>query len=541
MSTYTITENFLFTPLSLSNCCLWLDASDRTTLFSDSAGTLPVSTGSTTLSYWKDKSTSNNNATNTTAQPFVSYNTLNSLATITFTGSQYLNLTSTSLPNGGQNATYFFVLKTTTAGAVQVFFSHGPTPAQTGQTPQFFFGSGNIYTDTYGGNAIYDTTPVTNQYIVNTILRNTNLSGWLQGSAFVASNNSPLTTNTGTGFATLGVGRVSSSLNYYLQGSVAEIVIYNTDLDTTGRQLIEGYLANKWGLNPKLPSDHPYYKYRPLTSNLPLPLIPTNPLFMRNLGSPPYSNFPTNITGGYFSPKSVTNLTLWLDAADPSTLITSGTSVSQWNDKSGSGNNGTATGTITNTGSINKLTTLVWSGVASTYFSGTLTNSGTTLTAFSVFNMNSSSYATARVLSLAKTGFTDFNSASYAAAIERNSTKFDAYRNMTALSGATASFGVAVLVCSLFDGTNHTFYLNGTAGTSVSSTGNFGYTNYEVGGSFGEESLVPLNAQIGEVIHYNGALTTEQRQKLEGYLAWKWGLVSSLPSSHPYKLLPPSP
>jgi hypothetical protein len=540
MSTYTITENFLFNPLSLTNCCLWLDASDRTTLFTDTGATLPVSTGSTTLRCWKDKSTSNNNATNSGSNPVVTFNKQNSLNVITFSTSNYLNLTSTSLPNGGQNATYFFVLKTTTTG-VQVFFSHGPNPAVQYQTPQFFFASQNLYADTYGGTAIYDATNITNNYLVTSFTRNTNLNGWLQGSSFVAGNNATLLGNTGTGFATLGIGRELSTLLYPFVGEIAEVVIYNTDLNSTNRQLIEGYLANKWGLNPRLPSDHPYYTYRPLTSNLPLPFVPTNPLFMRNLGSPPYTGFPTTITSGYFSPKSVGNLNLWLDANDPSSLVTSGTSVSQWKDKSGVGNNGTATGTIQNTGTINKLTALSWSGSGSTYFSGTLTNSGTTLTALSVFLMNSSSYSSARVLSLAKPGFNDFNNTAYTAAIERFSGNFNSYRNSASRSGVTATFGSAVQVCSLYDGTNHTFYKNGTAGTAVASSGSFGYTHYEVAGSFGEESLVPFNGIIGEVIHYNGALTTEERQKLEGYLAWKWGLTSSLPSSHPYKNIPPSP
>lgn len=37
-----------------------------------------------------------------------------------------------------------------------------------------------------------------------------------------------------------------------------------------------------------------------------------------------------------------------------------------------------------------------------------------------------------------------------------------------------------------------------------------------------------------EVICMNGVSATE-RNKIEGYLAWKWGLVSKLPSNHPYK------
>jgi hypothetical protein len=34
-------------------------------------------------------------------------------------------------------------------------------------------------------------------------------------------------------------------------------------------------------------------------------------------------------------------------------------------------------------------------------------------------------------------------------------------------------------------------------------------------------------------------LTTTQRQQVEGYLAWKWGLNASLPTTHPYyKVIP---
>jgi hypothetical protein len=44
-----------------------------------------------------------------------------------------------------------------------------------------------------------------------------------------------------------------------------------------------------------------------------------------------------------------------------------------------------------------------------------------------------------------------------------------------------------------------------------------------------------LNGAIAEVIVWTGALTDATRNKVEGYLAWKWGLVSGLPANHPYK------
>jgi hypothetical protein len=44
---------------------------------------------------------------------------------------------------------------------------------------------------------------------------------------------------------------------------------------------------------------------------------------------------------------------------------------------------------------------------------------------------------------------------------------------------------------------------------------------------------------IGEIICGSETLTTELRQKVEGYLAHKWGLTANLPSNHPYKSVAP--
>ena len=44
---------------------------------------------------------------------------------------------------------------------------------------------------------------------------------------------------------------------------------------------------------------------------------------------------------------------------------------------------------------------------------------------------------------------------------------------------------------------------------------------------------------IHEVLIFNISLSTDRRQKMEGYLAHKWGLAGNLPSSHPFKNSPP--
>lgn len=42
------------------------------------------------------------------------------------------------------------------------------------------------------------------------------------------------------------------------------------------------------------------------------------------------------------------------------------------------------------------------------------------------------------------------------------------------------------------------------------------------------------NFNLGEFLIYNSPLTNVQRQIMEGYLAWKWGFNSQLPTNHPY-------
>lgn len=44
---------------------------------------------------------------------------------------------------------------------------------------------------------------------------------------------------------------------------------------------------------------------------------------------------------------------------------------------------------------------------------------------------------------------------------------------------------------------------------------------------------------VGEIIWFSSQLSTSDQQKVEGYLAHKWGLQSKLDNSHPYKSNPP--
>jgi hypothetical protein len=79
-------------------------------------------------------------------------------------------------------------------------------------------------------------------------------------------------------------------------------------------------------------------------------------------------------------------------------------------------------------------------------------------------------------------------------------------------------------------------YQNSINGVDVSSTGASAYRwvasdSYRIGNDMWGSSL-------GELIMYNNALSATDRKRVEGYLAWKWGI--DLPASHPFFAAPPT-
>jgi hypothetical protein len=76
------------------------------------------------------------------------------------------------------------------------------------------------------------------------------------------------------------------------------------------------------------------------------------------------------------------------------------------------------------------------------------------------------------------------------------------------------------------------FSINGTIeATSNVPSGNALTINHIMDNQYAHNS----DGLIGEIIVTAGELTTAERQRMEGYLAWKWGMVTNLPTGHPHK------
>jgi hypothetical protein len=88
-------------------------------------------------------------------------------------------------------------------------------------------------------------------------------------------------------------------------------------------------------------------------------------------------------------------------------------------------------------------------------------------------------------------------------------------------------------------GTTMGYYSNGTLVASNGiQNGTTTVTNTLFLNGRNNTNLLSVPAYVAEVIIYSNALDNFGRQQIEGYLAWKWGLTSVLPSTHPYKNSP---
>lgn len=83
------------------------------------------------------------------------------------------------------------------------------------------------------------------------------------------------------------------------------------------------------------------------------------------------------------------------------------------------------------------------------------------------------------------------------------------------------------------DGTSIFSTTTNTVGFGSSITRTLGYGLGNIGANY-------FGGVIGEVVMCDTALSTGDREKVEGYLAWKWGLAANLPSGHTYKSAPPT-
>ena len=499
MSRAFITKIGAFTPLSVQGCQLWLDGTDI------NGNGSAFSVGGT-ISTWVDKSSLGNNMTGTSVT--YTYDSTYGVNGPTFNGSSSVfNQANSGLYplNNVSTWTVFTVNRRINSSAIYaVYNAHSSAQANyliyryaAGAGAQWYLGDTTGSYITFSG-ATDGITTLTSQ-------TSGSAQGFINGSSMGTGS-----TSSSSGQATFTIGLQTGA---YMYGFIFEVLVYNRGLSTVQQQQIEGYLAQKWGLVSSLPANHPGRSQTFYTPG-------KNP----GIAAVPSSTV-TKVPYGNYFPLSIAGCTMWLDGADSTKVLLNGSTVSQWTDKSAAGNNATqptagnqpsysASG-IVFAGNQWLITPIDVNPIAESFFIVFKTTNNLA-EIFSGTNANGREVLiVGGVMYLSKYGTNPVGLTPNGGSVSTNTVTLFDYQYTTSL--------VTLNLNGLQTG-------SGTPPVTYGGTG----TSY-----IGSSTYAPNNmyGTIYEIIYYNVSLTTNERQQVEGYLAWKWGIT--LTNTHPYYSAPP--
>ena len=245
-----------------------------------------------------------------------------------------------------------------------------------------------------------------------------------------------------------------------------------------------------------------------------------------------------------FVPNDIgSSLIAWFDAADLNTIVLNGANVSQWSDKSGQGNHvvqATATKQPPYQGITSTITTPYLNFTGPQNLQATLKAAPGNLAPHTIFVAGKGISSTNGVFMFysgtslpnqnSSMGTTSYNRGGYA-------WWFGGYGQDETYGGGTSD-NLPHVFTKTYDGVKINGYFNGGFVFTTSVAYNLTFANIGVGCQTVSGNS-PLTGYVQEMLICNAAVSDLTRQKIEGYLAWKWGLQNKLASTHTYKFVSP--
>ena len=249
---------------------------------------------------------------------------------------------------------------------------------------------------------------------------------------------------------------------------------------------------------------------------------------------------------------SMISTTLWLDAADASTFtFSSGTTVNNWTSKSGGyvltqSDNAKRP---SRSGTVNGLPTVVFDGGDGMSVANfDLRSAGQRASVFAVFTATSGGD---QVILEHTANYAVNNGAFLLSRNAANNVTLARFQTSGALYSTFDTTGTITTSAKVYtgtiDGTLSTNELSGwidgdgAGARTLNQNTNTDFTSATLFLGARNNASFFLNGQICEIGIIPSVVSTLDRQKLEGYLAHKWGLSANLPSDHPYKTVGPKP
>ena len=234
---------------------------------------------------------------------------------------------------------------------------------------------------------------------------------------------------------------------------------------------------------------------------------------------------------------------MWLDISDSTTITTVSGGVSEWRDKSGNLRHAgqssvTLRPTISNN-ALNNLPLIVFDGVNDFMdIPTTILQTQSKPSIFYVFVRNNagSTDGYSPEITFNSTNNGDNGSFHY---VKSNGTAASypmytagGWGNYDGLGSYTNGSAEIISFATLTSTSTYSIYKNGTVeGSAAAGNALTTFTGFRLAQQQGSRTS---GISFGEIILLFNA-TTANRESIEGYLAWKWGIQSKLPANHPYK------
>lgn len=220
-----------------------------------------------------------------------------------------------------------------------------------------------------------------------------------------------------------------------------------------------------------------------------------------------------------FNPKQISNLAIWLDGNDASTITLVSSAVSEWKDK--------ASGKVfAQTTANNRPTLTTINGKTALAFDG----SNDTLSCVDPFTTYPlSMFFVQRLVAHTNFGMTYTVGASNDFNLRQNGTSGLLQVQMTSTAagyGTTLSTSTAQLISIVYESTaaNSVLYLDGTA--LVPTAGSFSQPTLSGTHWIGTRNGgFPINGYIGEILIYSKTVSASERSRITQYLGKKWGIT----------------
>jgi hypothetical protein len=210
---------------------------------------MTITTGTSTVTAWRDKSAFNSNTTSVVGTPQLGVNG------ITFDSSSYFSLPSGCLPFNDTDFTMYIIVRSPSGNA-------GLLTAGNGLYIAYDVGGAKLGFQGFNGGGTYTNVSIQSALAIYTIRYSSsesyNFKQYINGTQSTNTNGTGPRNQTSTPNS-LGIAA------YAAKGMiVGEMIVYNSAHSTTQRQDVEGYLAWKWGIQATLPSNHPYRNSQPV-------------------------------------------------------------------------------------------------------------------------------------------------------------------------------------------------------------------------------------------------------------------------------------